>query len=104
MPFYGNLVLFLFIKLVVRDRICAKTNIQISCGFTIQTYFYKLVLINTYNRRYIVRKLDFWLCDNKGADQLRSNCEADHAFVFATLIVQFLFFLNPKFQASSLLL
>ena len=26
------------------------------------------------------------------------------AFVFATRIVQFLFFLNPKFQASSLLL
>ena len=26
------------------------------------------------------------------------------AFVFATQIVQFLFFLNPKFQASSLLL
>ena len=26
------------------------------------------------------------------------------AFVFATLIVQFLFFVNPKFQASSLLL
>ena len=33
---------------------------------------------------------------NKGADQLRSNC----AFVFATGIVQFLFYLNQKFQAS----
>ena len=42
--------------------------------------------------------------ENKGADQLRGNCEADHAFVFAILIVQFLFFLNPKFQASKLLL
>ena len=41
------------------------------------------------------------LGENKGADQLRSNCEADHAFVFATRIVQFLFYLNPKFQASS---
>ena len=41
--------------------------------------------------------------ENKGADQLRSNCEADliSAFVFATRIVQFLFYLNPKFQASS---
>ena len=48
----------------------------------------------------IVRKPDFCLCENKGADQLRSNCEADHAFVFATRIVQSLFFLNPKFQAS----
>ena len=37
--------------------------------------------------------------ENKGADQLR---EADiSAFVFATRIVQFLFYFNPKFQASS---
>ena len=43
----------------------------------------------------IVRKPDFCLGENKVADQLIS------AFVFATRIVQFLFFLNPKFQASS---
>ena len=42
--------------------------------------------------------------ENKDADQLRGNREADHAFVFATRIVHFLFFLNPKFQACSLLL
>ena len=47
-----------------------------------------------------MRKPDFCLCENKGADQLRSNS----AFVFTTRIVQFLFFLNPKFKASSLLL
>ena len=40
------------------------------------------------------------LGENKGADQLRGYS----AFVFATRIVHFLFFLNPKFQASSLLL
>ena len=40
--------------------------------------------------------------ENKGADQLRGNRrEADHAFVFATWIVQFLLYLTPKFQASS---
>ena len=47
---------------------------------------------------------------NKAADQLRGKREADQfsvnaklisAFVFATRIVQFLFYLNPKFQASS---
>ena len=44
--------------------------------------------------------------ENKGADQLRGNREADliSAFVFTTRIVQFLFFLNPKFQVSSHLL
>ena len=41
------------------------------------------------------------LGENKDADQLRGNCEADHAFVFVTRIVQFLFYFNPKFQASS---
>ena len=42
--------------------------------------------------------------ENKGADQLRGNAvtaKLISAFVFAALIVQFLFYLNPKFQASS---
>ena len=39
--------------------------------------------------------------ENKDADQLRGNREAEFsAFVFATLIVRFLFYLNPKIQAS----
>ena len=42
----------------------------------------------------IVRKWDYCLCENKGAKLIS-------AFVFATRIVQFLFYLNPKFQASS---
>ena len=42
--------------------------------------------------------------ENKGADQLRSHCIADHAFVFDIWIVQILNFINPKFQATSLLL
>ena len=50
-----------------------------------------------------MRKPTFCICENKDADQLRGNREADHAFVFATL-VQSLYFLNPKFQASSHLL
>ena len=52
----------------------------------------------------VVRKPDFCICENKDADQLRGNCEADHAFVFAIRMVQFLFYLNTKFQASSHLL
>ena len=46
-----------------------------------------------------MRKLAFCICENKDADQLRC------AFVFATTrIVQSLYFLNPKFPASSHLL
>ena len=48
-----------------------------------------------------VRKPAFCICKNKDADQPCSKCSADHAFVFATRIVQSLFFLNPKFQVSS---
>ena len=51
-----------------------------------------------------MRKLAFCICENKGADQLCGNRTTDQAFVFATQIVQSLFFLNPKFQASSHLL
>ena len=37
--------------------------------------------------------------ENKGTDQLRSNCKIKliRAFVFARRIVQFLYFFNPKF-------
>ena len=49
---------------------------------------------------HIVRKPAFCICENKDADQLRDNREADQRFVFAIRIVQSLFYLNPKFQAS----
>ena len=40
---------------------------------------------------------------NKGADQLRSYCEADQRLFFATRIVHVILFFNPKFHATSLL-
>ena len=43
-----------------------------------------------------MRKRDYCICENKGADQLRSKQFS--AFVFATRIVQTLFFLNPEFK------
>ena len=48
-----------------------------------------------------MRKPDFCIGENKGADQLRGNREADQRLCFRYWIVQFLFYLNPKFQASS---
>ena len=52
-----------------------------------------------------MRKLAFCICENKDADQLRVvTAKLISTFVFATPIVQSLFFLNPKFQASSHLL
>ena len=52
----------------------------------------------------MMRKQTICIGENKDTDQFPANCEADNPFVFTTPIVQFLFFLNPKFQASSLLL
>ena len=50
-----------------------------------------------------MRKLNFRLCENKAADQLRSNCEADQRLCFR-YTYRTISLLNPKFQASSLLL
>ena len=51
----------------------------------------------------VVRKPTFCICENKDADQL-VTAKLIIAFVFATQIEQSLYFLNPKFQASSHLL
>ena len=51
---------------------------------------------------HLVRKPTICICENKDADQLRGySAKLISAFVFAKGIVQFLFYLNPKFQASS---
>ena len=47
-----------------------------------------------------MRKPFFCIYENKEADQLRGDREADQHLFFATQIVQSLYFQNPKFQAS----
>ena len=49
----------------------------------------------------VVRKPAFCICKNKDTDQLAVTAKLISAFVFAKRIVQFLYFLNPKFQTSS---
>ena len=52
-----------------------------------------------------MRKPAFCICENNDADQLRGvTAKLISVFVFATRIVQSLYFLNPKFQASCHLL
>ena len=51
-----------------------------------------------------MRKPAFCICENKDADQLRGYAKLISAFVFASRIVQSLYFLNSKFPASSDLL
>ena len=51
-----------------------------------------------------MRKPASCICENKDAGQLRGNRELISAFVFATRIVQALYYLNTKVQGSSHLL
>ena len=51
-----------------------------------------------------VRKPDFAYAKTKTQISFAVTAKLISAFVFATRIVQFLFYLNPKFQASSHLL
>ena len=53
---------------------------------------------------HVMRKTALCICENKAADQLCGIAQLISAFVFATQIIQSLFFLNLKFQASSYLL
>ena len=50
----------------------------------------------------VMRKPAFCICKNKDADQVTAKLIS--AFVFAIKLVQFLYFLNTKFQAPSHLL
>ena len=52
----------------------------------------------------VVRKPTFCLWENKGADQLCSNCEADQHLCFRYTDSTILYFVNPKFTTSSRLL
>ena len=52
----------------------------------------------------VMRKPDFCICENKDADQLAVTAKLICVFVFAIRIVQSLYYLHPKFQASSHLL
>ena len=51
-----------------------------------------------------MRKPVICICENKTQISFAVTVKLNSAFVFATRIVQFLYFLNPKFQASSYLL
>ena len=63
-----------------------------------------LLTLEHYHMNHTMRKPDFCICKNKGADQLSSNCEADQrlCFRYSDSTIEFLFYLYPKFQATSL--
>ena len=52
----------------------------------------------------VMRKPDFCICENKGADQLCGNCTTDQCLCFSYTDCTSPYFLSLKFQASSYLL
>ena len=52
----------------------------------------------------VTRKPDFCLCETKGADQLRSNCEADQRLCFRYTDSTLSLLIKSEIQASLLLL
>ena len=75
-------------------------GIGVSCRFGILL----LVIYMYMYMSLVMRKPVFCICENKDADQLRGNREADQRLCFRKRIVQSICFLNPKIQASSHLL
>ena len=67
--------------------------------YRVLTTFFRKTTVILYEP--LREKTGFCICENKDADQLRGKISA---FVFATRIVESLYFLNPKFQAPSHLL
>ena len=70
--------------------------------FTQNAFAIHIIHIKLHYMSHLMRKPTICICENKGVDQLRSNCEADQRLCFrysASAII--LFYLNPKFQASS---
>ena len=61
-------------------QILSKINYVMSTLKTLKSHV-KVQKIHTFMSR-AMRKTDFCLCE-KGADQLRSNCEADQRFLFS---------------------
>ena len=59
-------------------------------------YFFRLYVLAT-----IMRKPDFAYAKTKTQISFAVTAKLISAFVFATWIEQFIFFLNPKFQASN---
>ena len=89
-------------------------DFQFSQEFTNITYMLGLICLNRFGLCHsaessdhmsrVVRKPAFCICENKDADQLRGNREADQRLCFRYSDSTILYFLNPKFQASSHLL
>ena len=57
---------------------CMQVNVKIYVQMIIKPFHFKVMLyLNS-----VIRKLDFRLCGDKGADPIHSNCEADQCLCF----------------------
>ena len=74
---------------------------QVFVTMVFQVIMFQSLLIKTNNLSLVVRKPAFCICENKDADQLRSNCAADQRLCFRYTINSTMPLL-PKSEISSL--
>ena len=79
------------------------TRSSINTVPTLSSALFIRSLLNLY-MSLVLRKPAFCICEKKTQISFAVTAKLISAFVFATQIVQSLYFLNPKFQASSHLL
>ena len=72
-----------------------KTMELISCAFNAVTKQLICAIVFSYEPRH--KKTGFFTCENKDADQLRGNREADQRLCFRYTDSKYLYFINPKF-------
>ena len=111
---YPEIVLFLRLRTGMyteytdtEQNLIYHTGLYVRIYFQMQNYFFFMMRLSSEADTllsHIMRKSDFYLCEKKAQVSFAVTAKLISAFVFATRIVQFLFFLNPKFQASCLLL
>ena len=97
-------------RLLFTFKLQSFKSLVVTCGCTVYTVYG--LDCNSENRftnnqpylRHIVRKLDFYLCKNKGADQLRSNCKADQRLCFRYTDSTISLLLKTKISSFCLLL
>ena len=100
--FLGHAFPYLFLSFIVQTHRHGGRSLlyQAMCSFWNAWLHFRLKL------SLVMRKPAFCICENKDADQLVASVTAQliSTFVFTKRIVQFLYYLNPKYQASSHLL
>ena len=72
------------VKILLLEQNDGTLSFKVNMSATVKYRFAVQANVNVYNMSRVMRKSDFCLCENIGADQLCSNCTADLRLCFRT--------------------